>query len=51
MAPATGKTLFDKIWDQHVVADLGDGFSLCMSIAIYFTTEGGRVWSCSASVA
>jgi 3-isopropylmalate/(R)-2-methylmalate dehydratase large subunit len=23
-----GKTLFAKVWDQHVVADLGDGFSL-----------------------
>ncbi|MDP9994450.1 3-isopropylmalate/(R)-2-methylmalate dehydratase large subunit [Variovorax boronicumulans] len=23
-----GRTLFDKIWDNHVVADLGDGFSL-----------------------
>ncbi|MBT4430121.1 MAG: 3-isopropylmalate dehydratase, partial [Nitrospinaceae bacterium] len=22
------KTLFDKIWDDHVVADLGDGFAL-----------------------
>ena len=22
------KTMFDKIWDQHVVADLGDGWSL-----------------------
>ncbi|HKW52792.1 MAG TPA: aconitase family protein, partial [Stellaceae bacterium] len=24
----TGRTLFDKIWDQHVVADLGDGYAL-----------------------
>ncbi|HEX6842734.1 MAG TPA: 3-isopropylmalate dehydratase large subunit [Stellaceae bacterium] len=24
----TGKTLFDKVWDQHVVADLGDGYAL-----------------------
>jgi len=24
----TGGTLFDKIWDQHVVADLGDGYAL-----------------------
>lgn len=24
----SGKTLFDKIWDQHVVADLGGGFVL-----------------------
>ena len=23
-----GKTLFDKIWDRHVVADLGDGYAL-----------------------
>ena len=22
------KTLFDKLWDSHVVADLGDGWSL-----------------------
>ena len=22
------KTLFDKIWDEHVVADLGDNFAL-----------------------
>ena len=22
------KTLFDKIWDQHVIADLGQGLSL-----------------------
>jgi 3-isopropylmalate/(R)-2-methylmalate dehydratase large subunit len=25
---AAGKTLFDKIWDEHVVADLGQGVSL-----------------------
>ena len=24
----TGRTLFDKVWDQHVVADLGDGYAL-----------------------
>jgi 3-isopropylmalate/(R)-2-methylmalate dehydratase large subunit len=24
----TGRTLFDKIWDQHVVADLGEGWAL-----------------------
>jgi 3-isopropylmalate/(R)-2-methylmalate dehydratase large subunit len=24
----TGKTLADKIWDEHVVADLGDGYAL-----------------------
>jgi 3-isopropylmalate/(R)-2-methylmalate dehydratase large subunit len=24
----TSKTLFDKIWDAHVVADLGDGYAL-----------------------
>ena len=23
-----GKTLFDKIWDQHIVQDLGDGWAL-----------------------
>ena len=22
------KTLFEKIWDRHVVSDLGDGFAL-----------------------
>ncbi len=24
----TPRTLFDKVWDDHVIADLGDGFSL-----------------------
>ena len=24
----TARTLFDKIWDLHAVADLGDGMSL-----------------------
>jgi 3-isopropylmalate/(R)-2-methylmalate dehydratase large subunit len=23
-----GRTLFDKIWDAHVVADLGEGWAL-----------------------
>src|SRR3978361_284757 len=23
-----GRTMFDKIWDQHVVADLGEGWAL-----------------------
>ena len=23
-----GQTLFDKIWDRHVIADLGDGYAL-----------------------
>ena len=23
-----GKTLFDKIWDSHVITDLGNGFVL-----------------------
>ncbi|MBV9521535.1 MAG: 3-isopropylmalate dehydratase, partial [Alphaproteobacteria bacterium] len=23
-----GRTLFDKVWDRHVVADLGDGAAL-----------------------
>ena len=23
-----GRTLFEKIWDAHVVSDLGGGFSL-----------------------
>jgi len=26
--PATGLTLFEKVWSDHVVADLGDGFDL-----------------------
>src|SRR5690348_9265138 len=24
----TGRTLFDKVWEEHVVADLGGGFAL-----------------------
>ncbi|MEM1307546.1 MAG: 3-isopropylmalate dehydratase large subunit [Pseudomonadota bacterium] len=26
--PARGRTLFDKIWDQHQIADLGEGYAL-----------------------
>jgi len=40
VAPATGKTLFDKIWDQHVVADLGDGFSL-LHVDRHLLHDGG----------
>lgn len=25
---ATARTLFDKLWDAHVIADLGEGWSL-----------------------
>jgi len=28
MSAATGKALFDKIWDGHVIRDLGDGWAL-----------------------
>ena len=28
MRAVTGRTLFDKLWDDHVVADLGDGVAL-----------------------
>ncbi|MBV8850068.1 MAG: 3-isopropylmalate dehydratase large subunit [Methylobacteriaceae bacterium] len=28
MAMSAPRTLFEKVWDDHVVADLGDGFSL-----------------------
>ena len=23
------RTLFDKVWDAHVIAELGDGYQLC----------------------
>ena len=26
--PGRTRTLFEKIWDRHVVADYGDGFAL-----------------------
>src|SRR6185436_13684288 len=28
MAQSAGRTLFDKIWDSHVITDLGSGFVL-----------------------
>ena len=33
------QTLFDKIWDAHVVADLGSGMALLPSTAISCTTS------------
>jgi 3-isopropylmalate/(R)-2-methylmalate dehydratase large subunit len=33
-------TLFDKIWDRHVVADLGDGYSL-LHISRHLMHDGG----------
>ena len=33
-----GKTLFDKIWDTHVITDLGNGFIL---IAFTIVVLGG----------
>ncbi|HUN50511.1 MAG TPA: 3-isopropylmalate dehydratase large subunit [Candidatus Sulfotelmatobacter sp.] len=35
-----GKTFFDKIWDAHVVADLGDGFAL-LHIDRHLMHDGG----------
>ncbi|MDX3906394.1 MAG: 3-isopropylmalate dehydratase large subunit [Pigmentiphaga sp.] len=35
-----GRTLFDKIWDEHVVADLGDGFAL-LHVDRHFITDAG----------
>ncbi len=28
MPPATGQTFFDKVWEEHAIAELGDGVSL-----------------------
>ena len=33
-------TLFDKIWDRHVVTDLGDGYSL-LHVSRHLMTDGG----------
>jgi 3-isopropylmalate/(R)-2-methylmalate dehydratase large subunit len=33
-------TLFDKIWDRHVVADLGDGYAL-LHISRHLMHDGG----------
>jgi 3-isopropylmalate/(R)-2-methylmalate dehydratase large subunit len=35
----TGKTLFDKIWDSHVIRDLGDGWAL-LHIDRHLLTDG-----------
>src|SRR5262249_15844827 len=34
------KTLFDKIWDRHVIADLGDGYAL-LHISRHLMHDGG----------
>lgn len=36
----TPRTLFDKIWDDHVVADLGDGFAL-LHVDRHLITDAG----------
>jgi 3-isopropylmalate/(R)-2-methylmalate dehydratase large subunit len=35
-----GKTLFDKIWDRHVIAELGGGYAL-MHISRHLMHDGG----------
>jgi len=35
-----GETLFDKIWNRHVVADLGDGYSL-LHVSRHLMHDGG----------
>ena len=35
-----GKTLFDKIWDRHVIADLGDDYAL-LHISRHLMHDGG----------
>ena len=37
-----GRTLFEKIWDEHVVEDLGDGFSLLHVDRHLITDAGGK---------
>ena len=34
------KTLFDKIWDRHVITDLGDGYAL-LHISRHLMHDGG----------
>ena len=36
----SAETLFDKIWDRHVVADLGDGYSL-LHVSRHLMHDGG----------
>ncbi len=35
-----GKTLFDKIWDRHVISDLGGGYAL-MHVSRHLMHDGG----------
>ncbi|MGE0848375.1 MAG: 3-isopropylmalate dehydratase large subunit [Hyphomicrobiaceae bacterium] len=35
-----GETLFDKIWDRHAVADLGDGYAL-LHVSRHLMHDGG----------
>ena len=35
-----GQTLFDKIWDRHVIADLGDDYAL-LHISRHLMHDGG----------
>ena len=35
-----GKTLFDKIWDRHVIAELGGGYAL-MHVSRHHASGGG----------
>ena len=35
-----GQTLFDKIWDRHVITDLGDGYAL-LHISRHLMHDGG----------
>jgi len=35
-----GKTLFDKIWDRHVIAELGGGYAL-MHVSRHLMHDGG----------
>jgi 3-isopropylmalate/(R)-2-methylmalate dehydratase large subunit len=39
----TSLTLFDKLWQQHVVADLGDGFSL-LHVDRHLISDPGSKW-------
>jgi len=36
----TGRTLFDKIWDRHVIKELGGGYAL-MHVSRHFMHDGG----------
>ena len=35
-----GKTLFDKIWERHVIADMGDDYAL-LHISRHLMHDGG----------